>query len=193
MNNRILILKSFQNELEKNAVGWPGIIGIGKKILNTGGGFTKAISSGVRWAMKGSQEARAAGAAQELSKSQRLHSADRPFLKTKSGETRVGQSGNILRQSGAKGTYNIQGQEVGTAQYNKERIARKQKLYNYIQSRTPAAKMKRAGKVGLGGIGATAGIAGAGTVYGGLTMEPSISGSGAGEMPSIGPVYGGRY
>jgi hypothetical protein len=43
------------------------------------------------------------------------------------------------------------------------------------------------------GIGAAGLIGGAGTIYGGLTMEPGIAASYSGESPSVGPVYGGRY
>ena len=43
----------------------------------------------------------------------------------------------------------------------------------------------------LGGAGLAAGIAGAGTLWGGLTMDPSMNSSFSGEGPSAqGPVYG---
>jgi hypothetical protein len=53
------------------------------------------------------------------------------------------------------------------------------------------SKVKKIAKWGLIGAGTTAGIVGAGTVWGGLTMEPGMNAYMSGEGPSAqGPVYG---
>lgn len=164
MNNSI-VLRSFRNELEK-------------------------IGVGVNWSKLRKMP---------LEVVRRLH-AKTPVAKTYSGEhvlTPITGKSSWQQRLDSNLSKNIKPEELKTTYMRggkETNIAKRRKqLFEHLQSRTPSSKFKRVTKsVGVG-LGAGAGILGAGTLYGGLTMEPDIASRNISE-PAAAPIsYGGTY